>query len=793
MSAGKICRYIHLNLRKILRKPRKMSRKMRVGLQGLILSPFPGLWVSQALRHKLEHALQGLVLSLPGTTGLRHNLERASGFKVSSSTFPGLPVSQALRHNSERSLFGRPFWSSRYTRHRGDTYTSLLPKNLMLPRILGAWARRSRRSKLIAAPSARCSDANFGHLAHPFFTQLDSPWPPPRPAQPRRRHDATPSRFAMPTRCRRIAATLCSGSAALIDTSQRHPLPFLPFHHYLDLNSRHADAAGVVRAVARAPRPPCPRLLFVAPLQPHATSRASPAHLQAPNELATDFASSPASGAHAPPHPRALVVATRHGTRPVSPREIATDSASSRQLADYAPSRPPSDNPLRPSRPAPPRVPGLRAAFQTSVAGAGVGKRYRPPRQNVPVPQLRPVQDGVQPQRVPWHFRQTNTGSIIVMSRVRRRGGCMIRTGQSLLLSAVQNAGAGAADTPQPSSPTHCFCARRARAAPRGFHGAHGPGRGERRGHVVWAERGGGGLLVQTGIAVLGGRCKLLRPQSYILLLPASPLLAPFLLSGHAADSFRERFLILYITVPSFYLSSLPSFSFIPSYSPPLPLPSPSSCPVAAAADIAVIDVGDWGRTLVDTFPACGLGVSVAIDGTLYQTQVFPVSHSPAAPAALHQSSASGAQSCSSHGHGHARSPESSTHGHGYLSYESGDEGVGDPPVLLLGIWLGLDGVNPVSHGTIKLLCTFSQSVGIAGGRPLLFILLRRRAGRGIAEPRAALRGRGIDEPRVRARAGNTPRTEDGVVCSAAPTTVGSSATITPDAPPPRRRRTLRG
>ncbi|KAJ7892442.1 hypothetical protein B0H13DRAFT_2038501 [Mycena leptocephala] len=31
--------------------------------------------------------------------------------------------------------------------------------------------------------------------------------------------------------------------------------------------------------------------------------------------------------------------------------------------------------------------------------------------------------------------------------------------------------------------------------------------------------------------------------------------------------------------------------------------------------------------TLVEAFPAAGLGVSVATDGTLYQTQVFAVSH----------------------------------------------------------------------------------------------------------------------------------------------------------------------
>ncbi|KAJ6491104.1 hypothetical protein C8R45DRAFT_1138163 [Mycena sanguinolenta] len=51
---------------------------------------------------------------------------------------------------------------------------------------------------------------------------------------------------------------------------------------------------------------------------------------------------------------------------------------------------------------------------------------------------------------------------------------------------------------------------------------------------------------------------------------------------------------------------------------------------------------------LVDAFPACGLGVSVATDGKLYQTEVFAASHSPSSPASL-----SAASSVSSlHGHG---------------------------------------------------------------------------------------------------------------------------------------------
>ncbi|KAF8174976.1 peptidase family C54-domain-containing protein [Mycena galopus ATCC 62051] len=140
---------------------------------------------------------------------------------------------------------------------------------------------------------------------------------------------------------------------------------------------------------------------------------------------------------------------------------------------------------------------------------------------------------------------------------------------------------------------------------------------------------------------------------------------------------------------------------------------------MALAGKAAGKDVGMWFgpsaaagalRMLVDSFPACGLGVSVATDGTLYQTEVFVASHSPA-------SSSSSAASVSSHGHGssssHARG-SSSGHAKSKESKRWGDR----PVLLLLGIRLGLDGVNPIYYETIKRLYTFPQSVGIAGGRP---------------------------------------------------------------------------
>ncbi|KAJ7082563.1 hypothetical protein B0H17DRAFT_1215916 [Mycena rosella] len=64
---------------------------------------------------------------------------------------------------------------------------------------------------------------------------------------------------------------------------------------------------------------------------------------------------------------------------------------------------------------------------------------------------------------------------------------------------------------------------------------------------------------------------------------------------------------------------------------------------------------------LVDAFPACGPGVFVATDGTLYQTEVYAASHWPAALASLQHQHASAS---SAHGH---LSPASS-HEHGSTS-----------------------------------------------------------------------------------------------------------------------------
>ncbi|KAF9465112.1 hypothetical protein BDZ94DRAFT_1254537 [Collybia nuda] len=107
-------------------------------------------------------------------------------------------------------------------------------------------------------------------------------------------------------------------------------------------------------------------------------------------------------------------------------------------------------------------------------------------------------------------------------------------------------------------------------------------------------------------------------------------------------------------------------------------------------------DVGQWFgpstaagalKTLVGTFPEAGLGVAVANDGVVYQTDVYAASNTTGTA---------------------SRSPKR------HMKKAWGDR----PVLVLIGIRLGIDGVNPIYHDTIKLLYTFPQSVGIAGGRP---------------------------------------------------------------------------
>ncbi|KIY68678.1 hypothetical protein CYLTODRAFT_395071 [Cylindrobasidium torrendii FP15055 ss-10] len=80
-------------------------------------------------------------------------------------------------------------------------------------------------------------------------------------------------------------------------------------------------------------------------------------------------------------------------------------------------------------------------------------------------------------------------------------------------------------------------------------------------------------------------------------------------------------------------------------------------------------------KTLVQAFPDAKLGVALSEDSSLYQVDVYEAS--------------------------------------------GGTDAWGKKPVLvLMGLRLGLEDVNPLYHETIKMLFTLPQTVGIAGGRP---------------------------------------------------------------------------
>lgn len=122
--------------------------------------------------------------------------------------------------------------------------------------------------------------------------------------------------------------------------------------------------------------------------------------------------------------------------------------------------------------------------------------------------------------------------------------------------------------------------------------------------------------------------------------------------------------------------------------------PSPS-CPfsvhrMALAGKELGKDVGQWFgpstaagaiKRLVHRFPAAHLAVSVASDGVVYDSDVYSASN------------------------------------FGRRKHSSSRWG-GTAVLVLIGIRLGIEGVNPIYYEGIKTLFTFPQSVGIAGGRP---------------------------------------------------------------------------
>ncbi|KDQ17504.1 hypothetical protein BOTBODRAFT_53103 [Botryobasidium botryosum FD-172 SS1] len=136
-------------------------------------------------------------------------------------------------------------------------------------------------------------------------------------------------------------------------------------------------------------------------------------------------------------------------------------------------------------------------------------------------------------------------------------------------------------------------------------------------------------------------------------------------------------------------------------------------------------DVGSWFgpstaagaiRTLVHAYPPAYLSVAIASDGVLFESDVYTASHmnnspptngrtQPGLPMSPSVGSAAGS---------YKSRAGSSRRSLGGRSRRWGDRAV----LVLIGVRLGIDGVNPVYYESIKTLFTFPQCAGIAGGRP---------------------------------------------------------------------------
>ncbi|KAJ6603616.1 hypothetical protein DFH09DRAFT_1301395 [Mycena vulgaris] len=151
--------------------------------------------------------------------------------------------------------------------------------------------------------------------------------------------------------------------------------------------------------------------------------------------------------------------------------------------------------------------------------------------------------------------------------------------------------------------------------------------------------------------------------------------------------------------------SSLLLIPFSPPHHPPnanpLLVPEPPLTPTSAPLFPPTSPTAH-AATLVDAYAVCGLAISIATDGTLYYQRSSRPRTRPGR-SLLHNPTRGRLR-------GTARRADTGSRGR---------KCVGPPRIALPGIQLGLDGVNPVDHETIKVYAVaFPLSVGIAGGRP---------------------------------------------------------------------------
>jgi cysteine protease ATG4 len=100
-------------------------------------------------------------------------------------------------------------------------------------------------------------------------------------------------------------------------------------------------------------------------------------------------------------------------------------------------------------------------------------------------------------------------------------------------------------------------------------------------------------------------------------------------------------------------------------------------------------------RTLTNSFPICGLAVATATDSMVYKSDVYAASNLPS------DGWADLADDITT-------TPRSSSSPRGTLRW--GDKAV----LILIGLRLGLDGVNPIYYDSIKVSRVQSVSTGTA-------------------------------------------------------------------------------
>ncbi|KAG9124898.1 Cysteine protease atg4 [Ceratobasidium sp. 392] len=178
------------------------------------------------------------------------------------------------------------------------------------------------------------------------------------------------------------------------------------------------------------------------------------------------------------------------------------------------------------------------------------------------------------------------------------------------------------------------------------------------------------------------------------MLRTGQSLLANALIHLHLGRNWRRPHYPMFAEEHAVYVKILTWFFDTPS-----PLAPFGVHRMALAGKALGKDVGTWFgpstaagsiKTLVHAFPEAQLSVSLAVDGTVFASDVYAASHMGMV--------ASGGRSISSR--------------------KSAARWGGRAVLILVNVRLGLASFNPIYYEALKSLFQFPQSVGISGGRP---------------------------------------------------------------------------